>query len=412
MRVLFLHAHFPGHYEHLAPALAADPRNRVVFATAAPDAVMAGVDVRTITPHRPPAGTIHPYLRPLEGAVLLGQAAFRLCLDLRAEGFVPDVVCAHAGFGPGLFVKEAFPDARMVTYFEWFYRARDSDADFLGGPVHPDDACRIHVANAALLLELAACDVALCPTAFQRSRFPQPLRDRMVELHDGIDTDRIRPAPGTPMVLPGLDLTGAQEIVTYATRGMEAYRGFAPFMRAAADLVERRPGLHVVVGGTDATFYGPRRADGRPWGAAMRDALAGRDLSRIHFVGPLAPESWLRLLQATSVHVYLTVPFVLSWSLIEAMAAGCCIVGSDTDPVREVIDDGRHGLLADMRDPADIARRIATALDDQALRARLGAAARARAVERYALSDLLARHVRLVAATAKPGRIQNASNFI
>ena len=323
MDVLFLHAHVPGHYEHLAPALAADPGNRVVFGTAAAGAAMARVDVRVLDPRRGTAAG-HPYLRPLEDAVRLGQAAWRLCRDLRGEGFVPDVVCAHAGFGPGLYVKEAFPDVPLVTYFEWYYRSRGADADFLDGPVHPDDACRIHTANAALLLELAACDAALCPTAFQQAQFPPVLRDRLTVLHDGIDADRIRPAPGTPMVLPGLDLTGAEEIVTYATRGMEAYRGFPQFMRAAADLVERRPGLRIVVGGTDATFYGPRRADGRPWGEAMRAVLAGRDLSRIHFVGPLAPGDWLRLLRATTVHVYLTVPFVLSWSLIEAMAAGCC----------------------------------------------------------------------------------------
>jgi glycosyltransferase involved in cell wall biosynthesis len=409
VNVLFLHAHFPGHYGHLAPALAADPGNRVVFGTAAAGAAMARVDVRILDPRRAiPAA--HPYLRPLEDAVRLGQAAWRLCRDLRGEGFVPDVVCAHAGFGPGLYVKEAFPDTPLVTYFEWFYRSCGADADFLDGPVHPDDACRIHTANAALLLELAACDAALCPTAFQRAQFPAAFRDRLTVLHDGIDTDRIRPAPGTPMVLPGLDPTGAEAIVTYATRGMEAYRGFPQFMRAAADLVERRPGLHVVVGGTDATFYGPRRADGRPWGEAMRAELAGRDLSRIHFVGPLAPGPWLRLLQATTVHVYLTVPFVLSWSLIEAMAAGCCIVGSDTAPVREAIDDGVHGLLADMRAPASVADRIATALDDAGLRSRLGRAARDRAVARYALSDRLADHLAVVRRAA--GRHDSETNRI
>lgn len=396
MNVLFLHAHFPGHYEHLAPALAADPANRVVFGTAAPGAAMPGVDVRTLAPRRGAAG--HPYLRPLEDAVRQGQAAWKLCRDLKAEGFVPDVVCAHAGFGPGLYVKEAFPDVPLVGYFEWFYRSRGADADFLDGPPHPDDACRIRTANAALLLELAACDAAVCPTAFQRDQFPPALRDRLTVLHDGIDTDRIRPAPGTPFVLPGLDLSGARQIVTYATRGMEAYRGFPQFMRAAADLVARRPDLHVVVGGTDATFYGPHRADGRPWGEAMRAELAGRDLSRIHFVGPLGPESWLRLLRATTVHVYLTVPFVLSWSLIEAMAAGCCVVGSDTAPVREAIDDGVHGLLADMRSPAAIADAIATALDDAPLRARLGRAARDRAVARYALADLLPAQIALTTA--------------
>ncbi|WP_207478301.1 glycosyltransferase [Arenibaculum pallidiluteum] len=414
MRVLFVHRSLPGHYRHVAPALAADPANRVVFATHEPG-VLPGAEIRTFSPHRTVSAQIHPYVQPYEDAVLYGQAVYRLCRRLRADGFVPDLVCSHAGFGPGLYLKEAFPDAPLLTYFEWFYRARGADADFLDGPLHPDDACRIQSRNAGILQELAASDWGICPTAFQRDQFPAGFRDKMTLLHDGIDTERYAPeptGPGTPMVLPGLDLSAAPEIVTYATRGMEPYRGFPQFMRAAALLLERRPNLRIVVGGTDQVVYSRRPAGGSYREAALRE-LAGRDLSRLHFVGALDEPHWLRLLRASTVHVYLTVPFVLSWSLLEAMATGCAVVASDTTPVREVAEDGREALLADFHSPEAIAGRVEEALDDAALRASLGAAARQRVLDHYALADLLPRHLRLMqnlAASADTGQADEIYN--
>ena len=403
MRVLLVHRSLPGHYRHVAAALAADPRNQVVFASCEAGS-LPGIDVRTFTPHRGPSPQVHPYVKPYEDAVLHGQAMYRLCRRLQIEGFVPDLVCAHAGWGPGLYLKEAFPDTPLLTYFEWFYRTRGGDADFLDGPLHPDDACRIQSRNAGILQELAASDWGVCPTTFQRDQFPTGFRDKMTILHDGVDTGYFTPAPGTPMVLPGLDLSGAEEIVTYATRGMEPYRGFPQFMRAAALLLERRPRLRIVVGGADEVVYGRPPANGSSYKDELLRELAGRDLSRLHFAGPLPEPQWRQLLRASTVHVYLTIPFVLSWSLIEAMATGCAIVASDTAPVREVADDGRHALLADIRSPEAIAGRIEEALDDAALRRALGAAARQQATDRYALADLLPRHLRLMANLAESGR--------
>lgn len=403
MRVLFVHKHGPGQYRHIAAALAADPANRVVMASAAPGDAIPGVERRSFAPHRGAGERTHPYARSFEDAVLHGQAAFRLFHRLKAEGFVPDLVCAHAGFGPGLFVKESFPDTPLLSYFEWFYRPAGGDAEFLCGPLHPDDACRVRALNAAILSELAACDWGQCPTGFQRAQFPPGLQDKLTVLHDGVDTERFTPAPGTPMVLPGLVLSDAAEIVTYATSGMDPYRGFPQFLHAAATLLEKRPGCHVVVGGTDSVLYGPRRPDGRSWREAVLAELAGRDLSRLHFVGALAPDDWLTLLRAGTVHVYLTVPFVLSWSLLEAMACGACVVASDTGPVCEVMTHGEHGLLADLRDPAAIAGAVAEALDDEALRRRLGAAARDRVLRDYALDRLLPRQIRLMRHLAGGG---------
>lgn len=396
MNVLFVHAHAPGQYGHLAARLAADPANTVVFLAREGDGAGPGVHLRRFAPHRAAKADAHPYLAPLETAVLNGQAAWRAARALRAEGFVPDIVCAHAGFGPGMYVKEAFPEAPLLGYFEWFYRAEGSDADFLLGPLDPDNACRLRTLNAGILLELSACDWGTCPTSFQRGQFPAAFQDKLTTLHDGVDTGFFCPDPADGTVVGGVDLSGAAEVVTYATRGMDPYRGFPQFLEAAADLLAERPGLHVVIAGDEGVPYGPRRKDGRSYKAAGLDALAGRDLSRLHFTGTLGLADYRRLLRLSTVHAYLTVPFVLSWSLLEAMATGCAIVASDTAPVREVVDDGVEGLLTPFRDVPTLVGRITTLLDDCARRTALGHAARARVLRDYRLEALLPRQLRLI----------------
>jgi len=327
----------------------------------------------------------------MEDAVLTGQAVYRLCHGLKQRGFVPDVVCAHSGWGPALYVKEIFPQCRLVGYFEWFYRTSGGDADFLA-PLGEDDRLRLATRNASLLLDLAAVDIAVCPTRFQVGTFPERLRPLLSVLHDGVDTDYFTPA------------APEGEIVTYATRGMEPYRGFPQFMRAAALIQRRRPNVRIVVAGDDRVVYGVR---GESWKDRMLAELDGRlDLDRLHFAGTLPAEQYRALLQASSAHVYLTVPFVLSWSLLDAMACGAPIVGSDTQPVREVIDGG-NGVLADFHSPEDLADKVVGLLEDRERARALGAAARATVEARYALKDLLPRHSALVTGSppeCAPGR--------
>jgi len=397
MRILFVHKAFPGQYRHVAARLAADPANTVVFAAAeAGGDAVPGVHLRRFSPHREVRDVTHPYLRSLEAGVLAGQAAWRLARGLKAQGFAPDLICAHAGFGPGLYMKDVFPDTPVLSYFEWFYRSTGSDADFLLGDLGPDAACRMRTLNAAVLLELSACDWGTCPTRFQRAQFPDLGQGKLTVLHDGIDADFFSPDPTEPRRIGELDLSGAAEILTYATRGMDPYRGFPQFMRAAADLLARRPGLHVVVAGADEAPYGPSRADGLSWKQAMLRELSGLDTTRLHFTGPLPLVQYRRLLRITTVHVYLTVPFVLSWSLMEAMATGCAIVSSDTAPVREVMTDQVDGSLGPFHDAVDLARRVETLLEDPERRSRLGTAARRRILAHYRLDDLLPRHLRLM----------------
>lgn len=401
MRVLFLHNNFPAQYRFVATALAADTRNRVVFGTTNAGGELPNVTRVFYKPARPANPSTHHYIRNLEEAVLNGQAVYRMALELKRQGFEPDIVCGHSGWGPTLYVKDAFPKAKLLCYFEWFYRARGSDADFVDpASISLDDECRIRTRNAPILLDLAHCDAGLSPTEFQRAQFPEPWASRLHCLHDGIDVDFFSPEPGAKMILPGLDLSQAAEIVTYATRGMEPYRGFPQFMRALALLQKRRPHMHAVVVGDDRVAYGRKLPEGQSYRQKMLEELPELDLSRLHFTGSLPYPLYRQVLRASSAHVYLTVPFVLSWSLMESLATGCLVVGSDTPPVREMIRDNQNGLLADFFSPEHLAQRIGEALDDPARMAPIRAAARQGIVERYALRDLLPRHLRLIREVA------------
>jgi glycosyltransferase involved in cell wall biosynthesis len=395
MRVLFLHSNFPAQYRHIATVLAKDKNNQVVFGTKNRDTNLPGIYKAIFEPSRNPHPTTHHYVRPLEGAVLQGQAVFKLIEKLKLQGFVPDVICGHSGWGPTLFVKDAFPDTPLICYFEWFYHAHGSDADFdPAEPLNIDDLARIRVKNAPILIDLYTCDRGLSPTYWQRSQFPKEFQSKISVLHDGVDTEYFKPNPGAKLVLPNLDLSDVDELVTYVARGMEPYRGFPQFIEAIAYVQEQRPNCHVVIVGDDRVCYGKSLPNG-----SYKDLMLKKvplDLSRVHFTGSLPYAQYLQVIQASSVHVYLTRPFVLSWSMIEAMSTGCLIIGSDTAPVTEIIQDGDNGLLVDFFCPKKIAERIDQVLDHPTRMAKIRTEARKTVLERYALADLLPQQVQLI----------------
>ena len=396
MRLLFVHKHFPGQFLNLAVAFAAQPGNEVVFISTESGFDVPGIKTIEVKPSRTSTAPTHHYLQGFENAVLLGQAVYRAAAALRQDGFVPDLIYAHAGFGPGLYMKDIFPESPIIGHFEWFYHPSDSDSDFLSSEtVSEDESLRIRTKNAELLLELTQCDYGICPTAFQMDQFPPEFQSKLQVIHEGIDTSFFSPTERGELTLGDLQLKDGVEIVTYTTRGMEPYRGFPQFMRALAYLQGLRPNLHAVIAGTDAVYYGQPREDSKSWKEAMLDELPALDHSRIHFTGPLAIQDYRRVLRASHAHVYMTVPFVLSWSLLEAMSTGCSIVGSATAPVCEVIDDGTTGLLTDFFDPFRLATRVGELLDDRDSAEKLGQAARAYMVEHYDLGSVLPSHFRL-----------------
>jgi glycosyltransferase involved in cell wall biosynthesis len=365
MKILFLHPNFPAQFRHLAAALAQNPVNQVVFGTNREQGELPGVQKLLYQVSREPAAETHRYVRSLEKAVLHGQGVYRALQPLQAQGFYPDVVYAHVGWGPGLFIKDIFPKTRYLGYFEWFYHAHGSDSDFdPADPLDADTEASIRIKNAPILQDLYACDRGLTPTLWQWQQFPLEFRTKLTILHDGIDTDYFQPQPGAKLVLPrlGLDLSQVDELVTYVARGMEPYRGFPQFMETVALLQQRRPRCHAVVVGEDRVAYGKPLPPGESYKDKMLQAL-DLDLSRLHFTGWLAYDEYLQVLQASSAHVYLTRPFVLSWSMLEAMAAGCLVVASSTQPVQEYIQHGENGWLVDFFSPAAIAQQVETVLN-------------------------------------------------
>ena len=329
--------------------------------------------------------------------MLHGQAVYEACDRLRRENFVPDIILAHCGWGMSLYLREAFPQARLIGYFEWFYKAHDSDADYLEpAGMSPDKACRIRTLNAPLLMMLDDVDFGLVPTIFQRTQFPRAYRDKLATLHDGVDTEYFVPAEPTSGCIGPHDLRGVENLVTYATRGLEPYRGFPQFMQAISGLLERDKAVHVAIAGEDRVFYSRSLPNGETYKERALRELPDLPLERVHFLGMLPRDDYRNLLRLSSLHVYLTVPFVPSWSLVEAMSSGCNIVASDTEPVQEIVGESHAAHLIDFRDVLQMEEVMAHALRDRSTAAKMRKAARKRAVTGFSASDLLPRWERIL----------------
>ena len=386
MNFVFVHQHFPGQYAHIARYLAA-AGHEVVFLTQERSAQIPGVRKIVYAPAAAPRYT-HPYLRDLEGAMRNGLAVAAQCAELKQQGFAPDIVIGHNGWGEILYVKDVWPAVPLLGYFEFFYHPRGTDVDCDPEfPPLPDDAIRLRTRNAVNLMGLDAADWGQTPTRWQQSVYPPLHRQRISVLHEGVDTDRVRPeATARIWLQAGRSFGAADEVITYSARNLEPYRGFHSFMRALPLVLHARPRASVLIVGGDGVSYGRGPSRASTWRDQLLAELGDRlDRNRVHFLGTLPYEHYLTILQLSSLHVYLTYPFVLSWSLLEAMAAGCLIVASATPPVEEVIGDGVNGYLADMFDHDALARRILFALDDRAAHPRIRAAARHTAITRYDL---------------------------
>ena len=380
MRILISHTNYPAQFRRLAPHLCKQG-HEVVFLAKSKEwhAPEPDKNLRLITynTHRNGGGEVlHPYLRRFESSVLEGQAVFRVCQQLRAQGWIPDWILNHVGFGNGLYFGDVFPEAKRIGLFEWFYKSTDADVDFLcQGPVDRDRALRLRTWNAQTLLELADCDIGVVPTHWQKQQFPEHLSSRLRVVHEGIDVNLLKTLKYLKAPLHDvLPKNEEVEVLTYVARGFEEYRGFPQAMQAIDLLQQRRPHLHVLIVGADVVAYGPSRKDGRSWGDWAKNDLT-LDPNRTHWLGPLQTDDYHRVLANSDVHLYLTVPFVLSWSFLEAMAAGCSIVASDTPPVREVMTDGKNGLLVDFFSPEQQAAAIESLLDSREKREALSGAA-------------------------------------
>lgn len=394
MDLLFVHQNFPGQFKHLAPALAAHG-HRVVALSMRKDAQPGTWQGVQVLPYRAVRGNLpgqHPWLVDFESKLLRGQASLKAARLLRDQGFTPRAVIAHPGWGESLFLSEVWPQARLGLYAEWFYRERGYDFGF--DPEFPLvdgelQAGRLRLKNLNHWMHHEIASAAISPTAWQASTFPPEYRQKISVIHDGVDTDALTPDPGVVFEVDGQRLSRQDEVITFVARQLEPYRGWHVFMRLLPALLRQRPQARVLIVGGDGVAYGAPPLGGGSWKQRLidevRPQMPDADWSRVSFLGHLPYPRFVDLLRLSTVHVYLTYPFVLSWSLLEAMSTGACVLASDTAPVREVVTEGETGRLVDFFDRDLLLQRLLELLDDPAQRQRLGAAARHHVQQHYDL---------------------------
>jgi len=378
--VLFVHNNFPAQFRALSERLATLPDVRVRAIGANTARPLKGVDLMRYSIVAPPSATVHSFARRFDQESRRAEQVIYAANALKVAGFDPAFVYVHPGWGESLPLRTLFPKAVIAVYGEFYYRTQGADVgfDMEFGRLGVDGETRVSLRNAATLLALADADFAVTPTHWQRSLFPVEFQPKMHVVHEGVDTDALMPGPEPK--------SGDEEIITYVARNLEPYRGFHVFMRALPAILAGRPKAHVHIVGGDKVSYGNPPENHPSWREAMLAEMgASLDLSRVHFTGQLDYGAYTSLLRRSSAHVYLTYPFVLSWSMLEAMALGCLIVGSDTGPVTEVIEDGINGLLVPFHDPAAIAARVIEALEKRETLLPLRRAARETVRERYDL---------------------------
>lgn len=392
MRVLFVHQNFPGQFRHVAAALAKRPGTQIAAITdAANKQALAGLATARYRFEAKPIAGLSAAAMALATRFRRGEAAAAAMLELKKRGFVPDLVIGHPGWGEMMLAKEVFPSSRMIAHAEYYYAAEGGDVGFdREFPEATDELrFRLKAKNVPLLAAVVDSTCAVAPTAWQASRFPAELATKIEVIHEGIRTGVVQASDTATFghATGGRTFRAGDEVVTFVNRNLEPMRGFHIFMRALPRILAGRPEAHAVIVGGDSVSYGAPPAKGQTWKDIFVAEVADRlPMDRVHFVGQVPYADFVALMQVTRLHIYATYPFVLSWSMLEAMSAGALVLGSATPPVTEVIEDGRNGLLYDFFDVEGLASRAVQALAHPERHAGLRANARRDIVERYDLA--------------------------
>ena len=403
MHVLYVHPNFPAQFGHIAHHLVQQHGWKCTFVSQTPGGNVQGIEKIQYHLFGGATAKNHYCTRTFENNIWHTDGVYR-ALRQRPD-IKPDLIVGHSGFGSTLFLREMYPDVPVINFFEFYYLPHDPDSDMdfrkdLGWEVPEIKYLRSRARNAMMLLDLQNCQIGYTPTHFQKSKFPKEYDSKLRVIFDGIDRsvyhgheEKLRPplSERQPRELPGGVRIGPQtRIVTYVSRGFEAMRGFDIFMRAANLITRELKDVAVIVVGTDRIAYGGD--DEYTGGKTFKEWLFSRekfDLDRIHFVGRIPPTELAKLLAMTDLHIYLTVPFVLSWSMMDAMSCGAVVLGSNTSPVREMIRDGENGLLADFFKPEEFAAKAIQVLKDPDAHRDLGRAAERMIIEKYSLDAVL-----------------------
>jgi len=402
MKILFIHQNFPGQFKFLAPALVT--KGHTVYAMTMQkgnELAWQGVQLFRYSPDRGTSPNVHPWLSDFETKTIRAEACFRAALSLKAEGLIPDVIVSHPGWGESLFLKEVWPNAKLGIYCEFYYQPHGADVGFDSEFNSKEEAevCRMRLKNLNNIMHFDIADAGLSPTHWQASTFPEIFKRKISVVHDGIDTKIVAPNLNVVLALQldkgeTLTLTKNDEVITFVNRNLEPYRGYHIFMRSLPEILRQRPNARVLIVGADDVSYGAR-PDVKKFGKTtwkeifakeVRLSISDADWQRVHFLGHLPYQHFIPLLQISTVHVYLTYPFVLSWSLLEAMSAGCTIVASNTQPLHEAIVHNETGLLVDFFDHKALAQSVCSLLNNPSERARLGENARSFAQANYDLN--------------------------
>jgi glycosyltransferase involved in cell wall biosynthesis len=392
MRILFVHQNFPGQFKHLAPVLAADKNNQVIGFSM--NNVQGSESLRVINYQvaREAVKDTNELLREFQTKMLRADAAYDAAHKLKKSGFTPDIIVAHPGWGESLFLKDVWPSARLGIYCEFYYQSKGTDVGFDPEFSEPaaDRTRWVHVKNFNNIIQFESADAGISPTQWQADTFPQPFRKKISVVHDGILTSKVKPDPTAFVTINGnIRLDRDSEVITFVNRNLEPYRGYHVFMRALPRILRERPKARVVIVGGDGVSYGRAAPNGKTWKQVfLEEVRQDLDMSRVHFVGNLSYPNFVRLMQVSTVHVYLTYPFVLSWSLMEAMSVGCPIVASKTGPLLEVIEPNKTGVLVDFFDQQALSDAVCSLLDNREYREELGRNARKFAIDNYDLESV------------------------
>lgn len=344
MKILFIHQNFPSQFIHLAAHLAQKKQNKVFALTMSQPQPIPGVNLRPYTLLRQAAPETHPLLKDQESKILLAEACAAAAMQLKHEGFVPDVIIAHPGWGEALFMKDVFPQAKLLIYCEFYYNLEGQDVGFDPEipPLNFQQRCRLRLKNTTNLLSMEIADAAISPTKWQKSTYPSWAQEKITVIHDGIDVERLAFNPNARIEVASnqhhanLNFKPGDEVLSYVARNLEPVRGFQIFMRALPSILRKRPNAHALIVGGDGLGYGHSAPNSLSWREHLM-AEVGNDLDmrRVHFLGKVPYQTYLDLLSVSKVHSYWTTPFVLSWSFLEAAYSGLPVIASNTQPVTE-----------------------------------------------------------------------------
>ena len=409
MRILFVHQNFPGQYCHIIQALAAKGGIQIIGLgiNRLSEPLPNGVYYKRYQPKRGNTPDIHPWILDTETKCIRGEACATAAAELKQQGLEPDLICAHPGWGESLFLRDIWPKTPILSYQEFFYQPEGFDygfdPEFSHSPLNWKQKANIRMKASFMQLVLETSSWNITPTAFQRSSFPQRWQQQISCLHDGIDTVLTAPSANSkPLTLPnGRVISKDTPLVTFVNRIIEPYRGCHTFIRSIPALQSTQPEAEIIiVGNASGDGYGPALEDSTWKDHFLTEIDGNYNQNKVHFVGKLNQSDYLSVLQNSWVHVYLTIPFVLSWSLLEAMSCGCTVVGSSTAPVQEVIHHNKNGLLTDFFDPKALAQTVCGLLEDRSLSKRLSKMARATIEQKYSLKKCLPRQLALMELVA------------